>query len=83
MINPYNPYQNKYNVHAVATMPKTSNIQIEKPEIPQNNLSFAMAYVPKQPYIGKTYDTMTGLKKGTLFPEMDKPWIGKKGVYYG
>lgn len=34
----------------------------------------AMAYVPKQQWNG-TYDLCEGLKKGTIFPELDKPFM--------
>ncbi len=34
-----------------------------------------MAYVPAQ-QLNTVYDTNKALERGTLFPELDKPWIG-------
>lgn len=38
----------------------------------------AMAYVPWQ-YFTRAYEPQAALKKGTIFPELDKPFTGKKG----
>lgn len=35
----------------------------------------AMAYVPMQPWEG-LYDLETGLRRGTIFPSLDKPFMG-------
>lgn len=42
-------------------------------------LPFAMAYVPFQPW-QKPYDTSAALERGTLFPCLDKPFIGEEAV---
>ena len=42
--------------------------------------SFAMAYVIPQLKIAQVYKSAFALKQGTLFPELDKPFIGKKGA---
>lgn len=34
-----------------------------------------MAYVPVQ-QLNTVYDTDKALERGTLFPELDKPWLG-------
>lgn len=39
----------------------------------------AMAYVPWQRF-GQTYDPSKALCTGTIFPELDKPFCGKRGV---
>ncbi len=39
------------------------------------NMVLAMAYVPKQEW-ETPYDAMDGLDRGTLFPSLDKPWLG-------
>lgn len=39
--------------------------------------SVAYAYVPWQ-YFDKSYDPQRALKVGTIFPELDKPFIGSK-----
>lgn len=36
-----------------------------------------MAYVPMQQW-NQTYDMKKGLKVGTIFPELDKPFIGRR-----
>lgn len=38
----------------------------------------AMAYVPFQQY-GTVYQPEQALASGTLFPDLDKPFYGKKG----
>ena len=38
-----------------------------------------MAYVPVQ-FWEKTYDDATALARGTLFPSLDKPFIGEEAV---
>lgn len=42
-------------------------------------ISFAMAYVPFQQW-GRTYDPTLGLERGTIFPELDKPFLGKEAA---
>ena len=37
----------------------------------------AMAYVLMQPW-EQTYDLQTALCRGTLFPSLDKPFLGKE-----
>ena len=39
----------------------------------------AMAYVPWQRF-DQTYDLSKALCVGTIFPELDKPFCGKRGV---
>ncbi len=42
-----------------------------------HNFEIAMAYVPwQQP--GTLYDADKGLSRGTLFPELDKPFLGRR-----
>lgn len=40
----------------------------------------AMAYVPFQDSI-EMYDPEEGLDRGTIFPCLDKPFTGKRGVF--
>lgn len=42
-------------------------------------LAVAMGYVPWQNF-ECTYDTMEGFRAGTIFPELDKPFYGRKGI---
>lgn len=38
----------------------------------------AMAYVPWQNW-NRVYDLERGLRTGTIFPELDKPFLGVRG----
>lgn len=42
----------------------------------------AMAYVPVQ-FWEKPYDCLTGHARGTIFPALDKPFIGEEAVTHG
>ncbi|MBR6872599.1 MAG: spore coat associated protein CotJA [Ruminococcus sp.] len=42
-------------------------------------MPYAMAYVPFQRW-QKTYDDEAGLERGTVFPCLDKPFIGEEAV---
>ena len=42
--------------------------------------SLAMAYIIPQSKITQVYKSVCALRHGTLFPELDKPFIGRKGV---
>lgn len=44
-----------------------------------NNMPVAMAYVPWQ-HFNTVYDVDKALQCGTIFPELNKPWYGKRGV---
>lgn len=57
-------------------------VQAETGHMP-NNLSLAMAYVLPQKQITQVYKTDVALKQGTLFPDLDKPFIGKGAVKGG
>ena len=41
--------------------------------------SLAVASVITQPYNSKTYDLSTAFMRGTIYPDLDKPYIGKGG----
>ena len=43
-----------------------------------SELPLAMAYVPWQHFTGM-YDLDEGLHYGTIFPELNKPFLGSKG----
>ncbi|MBQ7937577.1 MAG: spore coat associated protein CotJA [Oscillospiraceae bacterium] len=53
-----------------------NNIQIG---CPGTEGTLAMARVPVQPW-GPVYDGSTALSRGTLFPALDLPYIGKEAV---
>ncbi len=43
-----------------------------------NNFALAMAYVPMQ-HFKNVYEPDTALQNGTIFPELNKPFMGWKG----
>lgn len=40
----------------------------------------AMAYVPMQMRIGTVYEPEVALKQGTLYPELNKPFLAGRGM---
>ena len=55
-------------------MPERHNNDFSK--IPLDELPLTMSYVPMQK-IGTLYSEQEALCRGTLFPELDKPFYGK------
>ncbi|MCL1963781.1 MAG: spore coat associated protein CotJA [Firmicutes bacterium] len=47
-------------------------------ETAQCNLPLAMAWFGDQKF-GTMYNPAEAMKRGTLFPELDKPWLAAKG----
>lgn len=47
----------------------------DKKPMPINKMPIGMAYVPEQVW-ETPYDVMDGLDRGTLFPSLDKPFLG-------
>lgn len=45
-------------------------------------ISLAMAYVPLQKW-ERTYEPSVGFARGTIFPELDKPFLGEEAVSNG
>lgn len=41
--------------------------------------SLAVASVINQPYNSKTYDLSTAFMRGTIYPALDKPYVGRGG----
>lgn len=50
-------------------------------EMADMQMALAMAYVPYQEW-GDIYEVDMALARGTLFPELDKPFIGEEAVPY-
>lgn len=42
-------------------------------------LSLAMAYIPYQQW-NTTYEPALGFQRGTIFPELDKPFVGEEAI---
>ena len=53
--------------------------QPNKPTFPEE-VSLAIAYVPWQ-VMGNVYEPDEALKSGTLFPELNKPFYGRRARY--
>jgi len=51
--------------------------QITKAQV---NKSLAMAYIIPQSRITQVYKSIYALSQGTLFPELDKPFLGEREV---
>lgn len=47
----------------------------ERQPQPTHKMVLAMAYVPVQMW-ETPYDVLEGIHRGTLFPELDKPFLG-------
>lgn len=52
-----------------------------KGRLPED-MPIGMAYVPMQ-FWEKPYDNATALSRGTIFPSLDKPFIGEEAVIDG
>ena len=63
-------------------MNKETRMTTDSLQCPADNigpLALAMFYVPVQEWTS-VYDTKTALERGTLFPCLDKPFIGERAV---
>jgi hypothetical protein len=47
--------------------------------MPEEQRPLAMAFITPQPQISNVYAAEEGLRMGTLFPELYKPFTGKRG----
>ena len=63
-----------YNNPYVCNTPMPSDIQ----KSPVIN-SLAVASVIRQPYNSTTYDVKTSFLRGTIYPDLDKPYLGRGG----
>ena len=50
----------------------------DNPKSPVIN-SLAVAGVIRQPYNSTTYDIKTAFIRGTIYPDLDKPYLGRGG----
>ena len=50
----------------------------DTPRLPIIN-SLAVASVIRQPYNSTTYDVKTAFLRGTIYPDLDKPYLGRGG----
>lgn len=49
---------------------------IQPPAIPCEDMVLVMSYVKMQQW-DQTYEAETGLERGTIFPELDLPFVGE------
>ncbi len=62
------------------TMPDKQNAQaLPADSISANLLSLAMAFVPFQSF-ETPYETALAFNRGTIFPGLDKPFLGEEAV---
>lgn len=66
-------YMDNYEDLFNPTFLKTSKTRPQFPE----DFSLAMAYIPLQESL-KTYDEEKGFSNGTIFPELNKEFCGRK-----
>lgn len=59
-------------------MPYASRSRRPKEAWMQEDYALAMAYVPMQ-HFKSVYELDEGLRAGTIFPELNKPFMGWKG----
>ncbi len=77
-----NPPRPKY-MHGLGAMMDMDKYDLDKMSIMQKDddlegMSLAMAYVPWQRW-KNVYDLNRALKIGTIFPELDMPFMGMRG----
>ncbi len=73
----YNPGMNQRPAPNRAPMPRHCPIGMDKTD-PLAGMAIAMAYVPWQ-FMHETYEPDKALQCGTIFPELNKPFMGKGG----
>lgn len=56
----------------------TAGLTIPEGAFPEN-MPLAMAYVPFQTW-GNTYSENVALERGTIFEDLDYPFLGRKGA---
>ena len=65
----------KYELYTVPTRPSNRNSeQSDCMSLPEQDFSLAMAYVPVQKF-GQTYEIEEAWNNGTLFPDLNKPFL--------
>ena len=71
----------KFEEYMSEVMPMSSGLRCIKPNQPEcrdiDSLPSAIAYVPIQKW-KRTYDTDVALERGTIFPELDLPFVGEE-----
>lgn len=81
-----NQYQNSRNSRRPTYCPMPCSVSYPTPSktcnsqtfAPVDSMPLAMAYVPFQKFT-TTFDTCVSLRMGTIFPDLCKPFCGKRG----
>ena len=60
-----------------SSIPACPTVQLMEFNRELQELPLAMAYVPMQSW-GETYDGLKALDSGTIFPELDLPFCGRR-----
>ena len=66
-------------LHSVRKGDFMSNTAQSAESIPAGLLSLAMAFVPTQEF-DTPYDPVLAFSRGTIFPALDKPFLGEEAV---
>ena len=69
------------NTMAERSNNSSTNLQQPKTAFPAQT-PIGMAYIPFQMW-EKPYDDVVGMSRGTIFPSLDKPFIGEEAVNNG
>lgn len=75
--NESNMISNMNNITSNQNM-QSCELTVEVAPLPAQTV-VAMAYIPFQQF-GNTYSAEKGFNQGTIFPDLDKPFTGKRGV---
>lgn len=60
-------------------LPDSNDDKLPSDSINPDLLSLSMAYVPTQTW-EQPYEVEVAISRGTIFPSLDKPFIGKEAV---
>lgn len=64
---------------ASCNVPTRGEPKLDDTVFANDNVPLAMAYVPIQRW-RQLYDAEVGIERGTIFKELDKPFIGEEAV---
>ena len=61
--------------------PRTIPDHCDNPMHHAHLTSLAVAMVNNQPYNSRTYDLCTAFMNGTIYPDLNKPFLGRGGCF--
>ncbi len=68
-----------YNNQRSCTARTDSANSVQRMSMQEPITSLAVAFVINQPYNSRTYDLSTAFMQGTIYPDLDKPYLGRGG----